>query len=88
MMDFVDLVWVKEASGGGVYEAPAWSVKAGDIVTVHTPGMCGGRRECHVKAYVTLSKASDAYGFIEAINGGPLDKVKCLYHREKIEVDG
>jgi hypothetical protein len=79
--DYVDVVWVKEVSGSGIFEAPAWSVHDGDIVTVDVPGVCGGLRERHVKDYITVSKSSDVYGFLEAINGGPIDKVKCLYHK-------
>jgi hypothetical protein len=85
MIGYVDLVWVKEVSGSGVYEAPAWSVKEGDIASVHFSGMCGGVRECHVKAFVTLDKGSEEYRFIQFINGGPIEKVKALYHKCEVE---
>ena len=81
---FVDLVWIKGASFGGVYEAPAFSVSEGDMVTVYTTGMCGGLREFHVNRFVTLDKESEAYSFIANMNGGEIDKVKALYH--KVEV--
>ena len=84
-MEFVDLVWIRESSGGGVYEAPAFSVKDDDIARVHFTGMCGGMRDCHVKAHVTIDKESDAYAFIWAINGGSIDKVKALYHKVEVE---
>ena len=84
MSEYVDLVWVKEASGSGVFEAPAWSILHEDIVTVNIPGMCGGFRERHVKSFVTVSKESDEYNFIKAINGGQIDKVKALYHKAEV----
>ena len=84
MSEYVDLVWVKEVSGSGVFEAPAWSVLHEDMVTVHLPGMCGGERERHVKAFLTLAKDSDEYNFIKAINGGQIDKVKALYHKTEV----
>ena len=84
MSEFVDLVWIKEPSGGAVYEAPPWSVEDGDIATVYFTGMCGGNRDLHVKAHVTLAKESEAYAFIAAMNGGLIDKVKALYHKAEV----
>ena len=83
-MEFVDLVWIKGASFGCVYEAPAFSVREGDMVTAYTTGMCGGLREHHVKDFVTLDKASEAYRFIATMNGGIIDKVKALYHKAEV----
>jgi hypothetical protein len=84
--NYVDLVVIKEAGGIGIFEAPAWKVDDGDIATVFLSGICGGQKECHVKNHLTVSKDSDVYRFLEALNGGKIEKVKCLYHKEEIEV--
>lgn len=84
---YVDLAWIKEANGCGVYEAPAWSVQDGDIVDVKIPGVYGGRKECHVKAYVTTAKNSAEYEFIKAIFGGKIEKIKRLYHEINLGVE-
>ena len=85
MHSYVDLALIKEDFGIGIFEAPAWSVKDGDIATVPFNG--DGQKDFYVKSCLTVSKSSDVYRFFEALNGGDIEKVKCLYHKDEIEVE-
>ena len=88
MSKYVDLVWIAENPGIGVYEAPRWSVKAGDVVLL-TATLGGEDFDTYreVDACVTVSEGSDVYEFIKAVNGGYIDKVKAVYNKAPTKGD-